>query len=134
MLYTEADIIVNIRELDNGGRGISIRTAGTFRYIIQNIDDGATQILNIPNNWYPVSVDWMDGQRSVLFSAYDYDEFEKTRRSEPKIYKYDIASEEITFLAEGANADWHGGALSVSPIDKQSVRWAELKKSYTSHQ
>ena len=134
MLYTESDIIVNIRELDNGGRGISIRSAGTSRYIIQNIDDGATQILNIPDNWYPVSVDWMDGQRSVLFSAYDYDEFEKNRRSERKIYKYDIASEEITFLTEGSNADWHGGALSVSPIDKQSVRWAELKKSYTDPQ
>lgn len=114
MLYTEMDV-----------------TAGTFRYIIQNIDDGATQILNIPDNWYPVSVNWMDGQRSVLFSAYDYDEFEKNRRSERKIYKYDIASEEITFLTEGSNADWHGGELSVSPIDKQSVRWAELKKSYT---
>ncbi|MDE0317890.1 MAG: hypothetical protein OXM61_23670 [Candidatus Poribacteria bacterium] len=130
MLYTEMDITVEKKFGKEGNVGISIRAAGTFRCIIQNIDDGATKTLKIPEHWYPTSVDWMDGQKSVLFSAYDYDEFEKNRRSERKIYKYDIASEEITFLAEGSNADWHGEALSVSPINKQSMRWAELKKSY----
>ena len=124
MLYTEMDITVNIQELENGGRGISMRYAGTFRYIIHDIDDGATQILNIPDNLAPVSVEWMDGQRSVLFSAYDFDEFEKNRQqADPKIYKYDIASEKITYLTDGSNADWHGGELSVSPVGKQSVRW-----------
>lgn len=131
MLYTEMDVIL---EKGNGKAGnvvIGLRAAGTFRCLIKNIADGATEVLNIPEHWYPTSVDWMDGQRAVLFSAFDYDEYKKTGRSERKIYTYDIAAEDITFLREGSNADWHGGAQSVSPVEKRSVRWAELKKSDT---
>ncbi len=105
-----------------GGRGIRIRSTGTYRYIIQNIDDGATRTLKIPENWFPSSVEWMDGQRSVLFSLYE---------NVSKIYKYDLTTDEITFLTEGANPHWNSGKLSISPLGKQSVRWAELKRSYT---
>ena len=132
MLYTETDIIVKILEKKDGGQVIGWRIAGTFRYVIHDIDDDATQLLNIPDNLGPISVDWMDGQSSVLISAYDFDEFERNRQQQtnPKIYKYEIASEEMTYLADGASADWHGGELSVSPVGKQSVRWGELKRSY----
>lgn len=130
ILYTEIDINVETVEHEDGGRATKIWNAGTFRYVIQNIDDGATQVLNIPDNLAPNSVDWMDGQKTVLLSASDFDEFQRTNRSVSKIYKYDIASEELTYLADGSHADWHDGPLSVSPIGKQSVRWGELKRSY----
>ena len=55
MLYTELDIIVNKE---------GIRTAGANRYVIQNMDDGNTRTLKIPENWSPNSVEWMDEQRS----------------------------------------------------------------------
>lgn len=130
LLYTESDTIVKIKELEDGRRSISTQYAGSFRYIIQNIDDRAIQILNIPDNFAPISVDWMDGQKYVLFCAYDFDEYKITHQTHPKIYKYDIASEEVTFLADGSNADWHGGAMSVSPVGKHTLRWGELKESY----
>ena len=130
MLYTEMDIVVNRIDGADGGFGIQIRAVGTFRYVIQNIRDGTTQRLNIPENWYPSSVAWMDADRSVLFSAYEYIANSRSPVS-PKIYKYDIASEKITYLTEGSDAHWNGGALSVSPAGKHSVRWAELKRVST---
>ena len=131
MLYTEMDIVVNRIDREDGGFGLQIRAVGTFRYVIQNIRDGTTQTLNIPENWYPSSVAWMDEDRSVLFSAYEYNR-ENNRPITTKIYKYDIASEKIIYLTEGSDAHWNGGALSVFPAGKQSVRWAELKKVYSS--
>jgi len=119
MLYTEMDLVVN-----------QLRPAGTFRVIIHNIRDDTTQTLKIPDNWNISSVAWMDEDQSVLFSAYEYIP-NNNRGVTRKIYKYDLASHEYTFLAEGSDAHWNGGALSVSPADKQSVRWAELKKAYT---
>lgn len=121
MLYTELDIIVNKE---------GIRTAGANRYVIQNIDDGNTRTLKIPENWSPNSVEWMNEQRSVLFSAYVYDK-ENDLADVSKIYKYDLVTDEITFLTEGSRAHWNDGALPITPEGKQSVRWAELKRTYT---
>ncbi len=130
MLYIEMDIIVNILWDDDGGKGIQIRSTGTFRIIIHNIDDDTTRTLKTPENWFPISVEWMDGQRSVLFSAHVYDR-DNDLPIVMKIYKYDLATDEITFLAEGSRAHWNGGELPITPEGKQSVRWAELKRTYT---
>lgn len=129
MLYEEADIIVK-QKRDEQQRvvGTSIRAAGTSRIVIHNIDDDTIQTLKIPENWSKFSLAWMDDQRSVLFCARDND----TPNGQPvvsKIYKYDIATDELTYLAEGSSADWNAGELSVSPAGKHSVRWGELKKS-----
>lgn len=129
MLYTEMDIEVNRIEGKDGGFGLKIRADGTFRIVIQNIDDGNIRTLMIPENWYPSSLAWMNGQQSVLFSAYEYVK-DNHRPVVIKIYRYDLANDEITFLTEGYNPHWNDGALSVSPVGKQSERWAELKKSY----
>ena len=130
MLYFEMDIDVERIEREDGGFVLRIWDDGTIRVIIQNIDDSNTRTLKIPENWYQSSLAWMDGQEAVLFSAYEY----KRDNRHPivvKIYKYDLATDEITFLTEGSNPHWNGGALPLSPIGKQSVRWAELKRSYT---
>ena len=99
---------------------------GTFRIIIHNMDDDTTRTLKMPENWNPSSLAWMDGQQSVLFSAYEY-ERDNRRPVVVKIYKYDLATDGITFLTEGSRPHWNGGELSVSPIGNQSIRWAELK-------
>ena len=105
-------------------------TKGQFLYIIHNIQDDGTQILDIPENWFCSSLSWMNDQQLVLFSAYEY---KKERFAKPayNIYKYDLLSNQFTHLTEGRGADWHEGPLSVSPVGKKSVRWSELKKAYT---
>ncbi len=130
ILYSEMDIDVERIDRDDGGFGLRIQADETFRIIIQNIDDDSTRTLKIPENWYPSSLAWMDGQQAVLFSAYEY-ERDRHGPIEIKIYKYDLATDEITFLTEGSNPHWNGGALPISPDGKQSVRWAELKRAYT---
>lgn len=129
MLYTEMDIIVEKLDRKDGGFGLILDSVGTYRYVIQNIRNGETQTLKIPENLSPSSLSWMDENQSVLFSAYEYNK-ETNRAGTTKIYKYDLASDAYTFLAEGSDAHWNGGALSVSLADKQSVRWAELKRMY----
>lgn len=130
ILYTEMDTIVTHKQDEHGNEvATGFRAAGTFRIIVYTIDDGTTQALKIPNNWFPSALAWMDGQRSVLFSAYDFNEL----RNQPivrKIYKYNLATHEMTFLTEGTSAHWNGNALPVSPLGKQSLRWGELKKAY----
>ena len=114
MLYTESDW-----------------NAGISRYIIRNMDDDNTQILEIPDNWAPFSVDWMDENRFVLFSAYDFNKREE-RPLVAEIYKYDISSGEITQLTNGSHARWvSDDVLSVSPAGKHPVRWGQLKKAYS---
>ena len=103
---------------------------GQFNYLIQDVDDGGKQRLDIPENWYCTSLAWMDEGRSVLFSAFEYDR-ERNPHPPPQIYKYDLTSNLYTHLTEGSGADWHEGPLSVLPVGKKSVRWSELKKAYT---
>lgn len=100
MLYSEMDINVERIEGKDGGFGLHIRSDGTFRIIIHNIEDDTTHTLKIPDNWYPSSLAWMDGQQTVLFSAYEY-ERDNHRPIEIRIYKYNLATDEITFLTEG---------------------------------
>ena len=126
MLYSEMDIDVERIDREDGGFGLRMRADGTFRIIIHNMDDDTTRTLKMPDNWYPSSLSWMDGQQSVLFSAYEYEE-DNRGPVVVKIYKYDLATDEITFLTEGSRPHWNGGELSISPIGKQSIRWAELK-------
>ena len=41
-----------------------------YQYITRNVNGGATEKLDIPKGWVARSVAWMDGQKSVLFSAF----------------------------------------------------------------
>ena len=130
MLYTEMDIGVKRIEGKDGGFFLQMQAFGTFRCIIHTIDDDTTRTLKIPENWWPNYVEWMDEQRFVLFSAFEYDR-ENKRAGVSKIYKYDLATDEITFLTEGSRAHWNGGELPITPKDKHTVRWAQIKKGFT---
>ncbi len=86
------DIGVKRIEGKDGGFFLQIQALGTFRCIIHTIDDDTTRTLKIPENWSPNSVEWMDEQRFVLFSASEYDR-ENKRAGISKIYKYDLATD-----------------------------------------
>jgi len=129
ILYCEIELIP-IEMKDNDGLVINQLGIGQFNYVIQNIEDGRTQRLEIPNNWYCTSLAWMNDGRSVLFSTFEYEKQRHTQYT-TQIYKYDLTSNLYTQLTEGSGADWHGSPLSVSPVGKKSVRWSELKKAYT---
>ncbi|RKU27404.1 hypothetical protein C6497_11700 [Candidatus Poribacteria bacterium] len=128
ILYCELELMpveIKINDLVINRMGI-----GHFNYLIQDVDEGGMQRLDIPNNWYCTSLAWMDEGRSVLFSAFEY-ERDRNPHHPTQIYKYDLTSNLYTHLTEGSGADWHEDALSVSPIGKKSVRWSEIKKAYT---
>ena len=106
-----------------------------YFYYIYAIDDGSIQQLNVPKNWKPVVIDWVDEGNSVVFTAAAV-KLNQLPDDEPikyNIYKYNITNEKITRLTEHPGQDialdWISNKVyAVSPIGKQSVQWGELKK------
>ena len=127
ILYTETDLHF---EKD----GVRIRHAGTYRYMIRNADGSAPQRLAILKDWTPHSVSWMNRGKSVLFSAIKFAHWDNPNHFD-QLYRYDIATRKIKQLTDGPGdkwgVDWVSGAYAVSPAGKQSVRWGELKKTYS---
>ena len=121
ILYAEADLHIVERDNGNGGKLISIRPAGTYRYIIRNADDGGENILNIPKGWMPNAVSWMDNGEAVLICAFDdVDHLDDPDRT-MQLYRYDLATKEITQLTHDLehkmNIDWISDRVyTVSPI------------------
>ena len=135
ILYTETDLHIEEKIPENGGKGIQISPAGTYRYNIRNVNGGALQTLDIPKDWMPHSVAWMNRGRSVLFSAYDDFANQKDPNRSSQLYRYDLASQQITQLTHNLEAQWNGDWISdkvyaVSPAGKYPLRWGELKKTY----
>ncbi len=121
-----------IKQLNNGGWAFF---PIAFRIIISNSKGDTLQQLNVPKDWLVHSLDWMDNGKAVLLSA-DADFDIQQAWDDPErtfdIYRYDIATEQITPLAtHPANdkyADWISDtAQAVSPQDKQPMQWGELK-------
>lgn len=127
IVYFERELVfVKDENQDVPGQG----RFGRSRVIIHSLVDDKKQVLEIPENLHTISLAWMDGDQTVLFSAFEYDTVHN-QHPPSQIYKYDLKSNTFTHLTEGSRADWHEGPLSVSPIGKKSVRWSELKKAYT---
>ena len=139
ILHIEIDRIVTETKFPNGAISYGRRSAGTYRYRIYNLNDGGTQTLSIPEGWWPYSVAWMNGQKSVIFCAFVDFEHRLDHNRWTQIYKYDIASRTITQLTHDRGGKWGAdwisddadSVTSVSPTGKQSVRWGELKKAYS---
>lgn len=135
ILFIERDNKHVVEVLENGVETDYWTDAGTYRYRIHHLNDGSTQTLDIPTDWKPRSVAWMNSRSTVLFSAYtDFEPF-AAENDWAQVYKYNIASGEITRLTHSdgnkANLDWVSDTYDVSPAGKQSVRWGELKKTYS---
>ncbi len=109
-----------------------------YRYMICDRNGENVRQLRIPKDWRPLSVDWMDDGKSVVFSA-----FVGIPLNEPilrgfvfppaNIYKYHISTGERTQLTdhpgEDETVDWiSDDVLSVTPQGKKKVTWGALKK------
>ena len=108
------------------------------RYMICDKNGGNIKQLQIPKDWYPVSIDWMDDGKSVVFCAEP-----GTPLNEPiprdfvfppaNIYKYHIETHVITQLTDDlgndGTLDWiSDDVLSVTPKGKKKVTWGALKQ------
>lgn len=110
----------------------------TYRYFIYNLITGQSQELGIPKNYKCAGVDWMDGNKSVVFSAWPIKLGEPvTKEQNYNLYKYEIWSGKITQLTneQGRNdnsPDWISDqVLSISPQDKKNVKWGTIKNQIT---
>lgn len=108
------------------------------RYLICDRNGRNIRELQIPKAWRPISIDWMDDDKSVVFSAYV-----DIPLNEPilhgfvfppaNIYKYHIQTSKITQLTNhpgtDGTLDWiSDDVLSVSAVGKKKVTWATLKQ------
>lgn len=130
ILYAQSEYVVQ-----QVGK-IEVEIHKAHRYMIcdtkgENIDE-----LNIPKNWKPLSVGWMDNGDSVVLSMreIELDKLNFVEKLDYYIYKYHLGTEKLTALPnpliEGFNVDWiSGNALSVTSKDKMQTQWGEIKKA-----
>ncbi len=104
-------------------------------YIICDLNGKTVKELNIPKNWVPWGLEWMDDGKSVILGVESY----PLNAPPPKppyppinIYKYDIDTSNITQITDNEWDDtsplWiSDDVLSVSPKAKKTVQWGQLK-------
>jgi len=108
------------------------------RYLICERNGENVRQLRIPKDWRPISIDWMDDGKSVVFSAYIGLPLNELRPPgfvfpPANIYKYHIPTGEITRLTDhqgkDSMLDWiSDDVLPVSPKGKMQTQWGKLKK------
>ncbi|RKU09002.1 hypothetical protein C6501_15760 [Candidatus Poribacteria bacterium] len=108
------------------------------RYMICDRNGENVRQLRIPKDWRPLSIDWMDDGKSVVFSAYvglPLGELPPPFEEWPpaNIYKYHLHTHVITRLTNhpgrDETLDWiSDDVLPVTPRGKKKVTWGALKK------
>lgn len=111
------------------------------RYMICDQNGENIRELDIPKDWFPVGLDWMDDGESVLLSMrkIELNKLDFVEVLDYHIYKYHIATKKLTELTsplvDGYGVDWVSGrALPVSPKGKKQTQWGELKKDFSEPQ
>ena len=107
------------------------------RYMICDRNGENIKRLQIPKEWRPMSIDWMDDGESIVFSTYvgiplNFLPPRDFVFPPANIYKYHIRTGVRTQLTdhpgEDETLDWiSDDVLSVTPIGKKKVRWGTLK-------
>ena len=101
---------------------------GPTRLIIQNVRTRRTEIHNFPRDYAIIDGCWINDRTVLLGIKAEVDEPEANW----EIYKYDLTSRKLTNLTKhpaGDGApDWISGTLAVFPLDKLTIRWAQLKQ------
>ena len=128
LLYFQSEVIPD--QID----GVAHLIPQAYRYFIYDLITGQSQELKIPKNYKCAGLDWMDGNKAIVFSAYP-DKLNEVELGKRKytLYKYDIWTREITILREDMVdsfifPDWiSDDVLSVSPVGKQPIQWGKLK-------
>ena len=108
------------------------------QYMICDRNGKNIKQLQIPKDWRPISIDWMDDGESVVFSAYaglplDEPILEGFEFPPQNIYKHHIWTEVTTQLTNHPGdddiIDWiSDDVLSVTPIGKKKVTLGTIKK------
>ena len=121
------------------GPGIVAVSQG-YHYFIYHLDSGELRELDgIPKELEADSIDWMDNDESLVFSACKRTLFGWDDNIYPpyRFHKYHIATGEISDLAdhrgEPISVDWirddaHDPVYAVSRVGKLTMKWGELKR------
>ena len=108
-----------------------------FRYIICDKNGNTLKTLNIPKDFEPGTLAWMDNGKSIVFAAAKYLINEPPLPLEQypimNIYKYHIATSKLTQLTDTerdeSGVNWiSDDVLSVTPKGKMQTQWGKLKK------
>lgn len=111
-----------------------------IHYLIYDFKSGQVRELEgIPKELDADSIDWMDNDESLVFSACKRALFERDENIFPhyRFYKYHIPTGEISVLAdhpgEPHSVDWisddpHDHVYAVSRVGKLTTLWGELKR------
>ena len=136
MKYSWRDVVIN-------NKNVNALIREEFRYIICDKNGKTLQRLQIPKDFEPGGIDWMDGDKSIVFGARKYPINEPPPLPEQypimNIYKYHIATGKLTQLTDtekndGRSLDWiSDDVLSVSPEGKMQTQWGAIKKFLQSH-
>lgn len=90
------------------------------------------EALPIHKHWRVHSADWMDDSKTLILAA-DEVGIKNQEHGNYNIYRYHIPSKTMTQLThlpgENLSVDWVAGALDVSPREKKSTQWAQLKNN-----
>ena len=107
--------------------------ADVEKLIIQRIGGGKQEITDINdrlgNNWMSTSTCWMEKDRALLISLM------LTDKPTPNynLYRYGLETRSLRRLTRETSdetwPDWTEGSLAVSPHDKLTTLWGELKKT-----
>ncbi|RKU17927.1 hypothetical protein C6501_03380 [Candidatus Poribacteria bacterium] len=113
------------------------------RYLICDRNGKNIKRLQIPKDWRPLQIDWMDDGKSVVFNAYVGLELDKPSPPNDEfppanIYKYHIKTQEITQLTDhpgrDGTLDWiSDDVLPVTPEGKMQTQWGAIKKFLHNH-
>lgn len=99
--------------------------------IILNVLTKRLDVHEFPNKALLASTSWMGDEETVLLSLKDD---WTDPKSNYEIYQYDLNSKKLTNLTNEPSGDytpsWFSGPLTVSALDKLTVRWAQLKAIY----
>ena len=99
--------------------------------VIRRRDGRHPRILDIPSVWQIDAVCWAAEGRAVLFAAVPNRLRDKNRPEIFKIYRYSLASGQITNLTNHPSdnwfPDWTPHAWAVSSAGKLTTQWARLK-------
>lgn len=128
LLYFQDEVIPRLVD------GVNHIIPQAYRYFIYDMKTGQSQKLKIPKNYKCAGLDWMDGNRSIVFTAFQV-KLNEVQQGKEKytLYKYDIWTQDITILKEDMVdsfifPDWiSDDVLPVAPVDKQPIQWGKLK-------
>jgi len=97
--------------------------------VIQKHGARDRRVLKTPQKWLIHDVCWTDNGKQVLIAAEEHAAPDR----QIEIYRYNLSNDKITNITNDLEDDWSPDwisdkDLSVSPMEKQLIRWGQLKE------